>query len=111
MNRLRAALVLAVVPLVLATGASHADPLLPGCWGAGSEIVCDVSASGVGIDSDSVPVCAGTCTNVPVPSLDTGSDICVTYTTQSGSPRSACAGALLIAVSNAACRQNPAACQ
>ena len=77
-------------PLLFAATPAHADDVtLSGCWGAGV-IVCDVSVEygelpGIERYTTTVPVCAGSCTYVPVTlyrldDLD-GSlgPICVTY--------------------------------
>lgn len=106
MNRLvlRLATVAATVPFALGATAltAHATEsinLLPGCYGAGAAVICDVTVTagvpaGVGTYQTTVPVCAGTCTYVPVTLVTvTGGDpllLCVSYHTLTGPVVSEC---------------------
>ena len=83
-----------LVPLAFASAAS-AEPLIEGCWGAGSASYCDPSVRITPIrgDSSPTPVCAGTCTYVGVPTVQPVQDryeVCIDYTTPAGYPASDC---------------------
>jgi len=92
MRKTRLAAVLLAAPLAFAPAAS-ADPLLPGCYGAGGAVYCDpeirLLPSG---GSTPPPVCAGSCVYVDVPNGGVDGDVvCVDYTDATGMPRSQCA--------------------
>ena len=89
----RLAGLLLALPLAFAPAAS-ADPILDGCWGA-VVVVCDpeVRTAPVQAGWQQLPVCAGTCRYVTVPSVELTHDYqaCVDYTTTQGTERSQCA--------------------
>jgi hypothetical protein len=68
----RLATLLLGIPIAFATGAGTAGATtVPGCYGASTAIVCNPSADvglpyGVETYEMTVPVCAGTCQDVPV---------------------------------------------
>lgn len=77
--------------------AAAADPTLPGCYGAATAIVCNVTVDvrlpyAVGTTQTTVPVCAGTCTDVPVTLVQATAtwpgEVCVSYTDRSGTQQS-----------------------
>lgn len=101
----RLATTMLAAPLALATLAAPAQAedllLLPGCYGAGSAIYCDVTVTvpvPVETYSTTIPVCAGTCTDVPVTLVrrDTNEEIviCATWTNRAGYPSGVCTTSL-----------------
>ena len=85
------------------SGSAHAEEIakLPGCWGGvtPAAIVCNLTiTAGVPYDVEtyqtSVPVCAGTCQNVPVTLARTKPgeplSVCYSYTNGAGVPVSNC---------------------
>lgn len=91
---MRIAALLFALPFALAPSAS-AEPIIEGCWGAAGASYCDpeVSVAPVQGDPRPTPICAGTCTYVGVPTLDTEDgyfEVCLRYTTPAGSPRTQC---------------------
>ncbi|HEX8003311.1 MAG TPA: hypothetical protein VF519_11515 [Mycobacteriales bacterium] len=90
----RAAMLLLAAPLAFATPAK-ADPIVEGCWGVGV-VVCDPSLRLTLVETGStqVPVCAGTCRYVTVPTVREGGypqQACVDYRTTAGWNESVCA--------------------
>lgn len=87
MHRRLAALLVALPLAASFASSAQADPILTGCYGA-SFVVCDPSVSlPVEMGGFSVPVCAGTCTYVFVPTVNTNNDpVCVEYTNERGTP-------------------------
>lgn len=101
----RLATTLLAAPLALTTLAAPAQAstgvTLPGCYGAGSAVYCDVTVTipvPVEVYETSVPVCAGTCTDVPVTlaRLDRDEEIviCATWTNRAGYPSGVCTTSL-----------------
>lgn len=95
----RVAATLLVAPLLttaVPTSAQAVDVTIPGCYGASTAVYCDITLSipapyTVETYNTTVPVCAGTCTDVPVTLVrlkSTGDDlaICVTWENRSGYP-------------------------
>ena len=78
----------------LATPAGATSATLPGCYGAGPYILCQITVRidlpvDAGLTMGSIPVCVDTCVDVPVPLVLVNPDnpdggICVTATDQSG---------------------------
>lgn len=94
MTRSRIAALLLAAPLTFAPAAS-ADPTIPGCYGVGSGAFCDatlrVTVGETG--STPTPVCAYTCVDVGVPTVDPYDgvyQVCLDYSRPSGSPGSTC---------------------
>jgi hypothetical protein len=89
LNRRLAALLVAVPLATSFASSAHADPIVSGCYGA-YVVVCDpsVSVPVEVVEGSRIPVCAGTCTYVSVPSAGTtGGEVCVEYTNDQGSPQ------------------------
>ena len=98
----RLATVLAAAPLLMGTvaGSAHAgDTTIPGCYGAGV-VVCNLTISigapiGVGTYQTTIPVCAGTCRDVPVTLVGTTpgepARACYRYSDYYGNVSSYCA--------------------
>lgn len=72
---------------------------VPGCYGAGPAVVCDLTlvmgpVESVAVSFVDVPVCAGTCTwvGVPVPAVQTAPDhpICASWEDLAGNLSSEC---------------------
>jgi hypothetical protein len=101
MTRLATVLLAAPLALAATTGAAHATSVtVPGCYGAGTAIVCNLTVTvgvpaGVETYETSVPVCVGTCMDVPLTLVRRTSgdplQVCVSYTTYGGSYVSTCA--------------------
>lgn len=91
--RLAAALVAAPLALLFHTGSAHADPIVTGCYGA-VVVVCNPTVTVPDLlGTTDVPVCAGTCTHVLVPTPDTAgldSKACATWTDEAGRPGGVC---------------------
>ena len=93
-----AAAVLVTVPLA---GTASADVTVPGCYGAATVVYCDPTVTAtvpytVESYETTVPVCAGTCYDVPVTLLSleqTGAPlaVCATRYSQAGVPTTTCA--------------------
>lgn len=76
-----------------ASSSSATEQTVPGCFGAATAIVCDVTVEvtspvAVGTTEILVPVCVGTCTDVPVTvveaDVDWPGEICVSYSNRNG---------------------------
>lgn len=82
------------VPLATATPAAADEvTVLPGCWGAATAIYCDVKVEytlpyDVDTYTTTVPVCAGTCTDVPVTLVSAtpqeSPQVCLSYENRAG---------------------------
>jgi len=105
MNRMlaRVATLVVAIPFAtaMATGAARAsDPVeaeVPGCWGAGDTIVCDVVVSAHGthttFEAMYVKVCAGECHDIPVTWVDPGlqaAQVCYSYEDIQGGTHGGC---------------------
>lgn len=101
--RLRAALLvlpLVAVPVVLGAVPAYAeDVTVPGCYGAGDAIVCNLTVTYTGVPgvefySETVPVCAGTCYDVPVTfvraDFSEAFRVCASWTDGAGNPQGTC---------------------
>ena len=111
MNRIlaRAATLAAagLLATVAVAGSAQADPItvnVPGCWGAGTTVVCDltitVNAPSVAPKTTYVPVCLGTCQTVPVTTVSANTkttNVCYSYVDGWGQTFSDCALPLNIA--------------
>ena len=99
----RVALTLLATPVLAATvaGTAHAGSVtIPGCYGATSNgIVCNPTVSygvplGVDTYEETIPVCAGTCVDVPVTLVRTAPGepllVCASWTDRAGNPASRC---------------------
>jgi hypothetical protein len=101
MTRLATVLLAAPLALAATAGAAHATSVtVPGCYGASTAIFCNVTVTvgvpaGVETYTTTIPVCVGTCQDVPLTLVRTTSgdplQVCVSYTTYSGSYVSDCA--------------------
>lgn len=100
----RAATLVAATPLLVAavSGTSQAQTVtVPGCYGGGTNatIVCNLTIT-VGVPADvetydtTVPVCLGTCQQVPVTLVRTAPGdpllVCYSYTNGAGTPLGSC---------------------
>jgi hypothetical protein len=103
LTRVVAASALAVA--ALAVPASAGSKTIPGCYGASSVIVCDPTVSwgvpvGVETYETTVPVCAGTCQDVPVTLVRRTSGeplaVCATWTDRNGYPGGTCVDGVLV---------------
>jgi hypothetical protein len=92
----------AALGVAATTGAAEAGTitLLRGCYGVEGTIVCDPTLTygipaGAETYQDTLHVCAGTCTDVPVTLVRTTSGdpllVCVTYKNEAGTVTSRCA--------------------
>ena len=81
---------LVALAMMGAAAPAQADPLLPGCYGAASVIVCDVSV-GAETYETSFEVCAGSCQNVEITLVRTTDGGCVRYSERNGQSHSTCA--------------------
>ena len=77
-----------------AAAPASADPIVDGCWGAVLTF-CDpeLRVTVYEVGSKQYPVCTGSCRYVSVPTVERGAEegnICLDYTTTSGSQHSDC---------------------
>lgn len=107
----RVATLTATLPLAVALAAGSAsanDPItttVPGCWGAGDAIVCDVKVTAHGAHPSFEPmwvkVCAGDCHDIPVTWADPGADavaVCYSYKDIYGGTHGACATDAMVSI-------------
>lgn len=96
--RARALLALLALPLLGAVPAQAGSVTLPGCYGVGDTIYCNVTVEyanppTVEFYSENVPVCASTCYDVPVTLVraygggSAAMNTCVSWTDSGGSHR------------------------
>lgn len=90
MTRRTGVRLLIALACAVAAPAAQAQPLLPGCYGAGSVIVCDVSV-GAETYQTSVEVCAGSCRDVEVTLVRTTDGGCISYVDRGGETHHTCA--------------------
>lgn len=78
---------------------AHTTVTVPGCFGAGPAVVCELTLDvgpleSVTVSFVDVPVCVSTCTWVGVPlpdvALDLGHPICARWTDLAGDPSGQC---------------------
>jgi hypothetical protein len=94
-RRLAALLVAAPLAVSFASSPAQARPIVEGCYGAGAYVYCDptLRVSLVETGSEPTPICAGTCTEIDVPTVGTRPDrysVCLDYETREGWPASEC---------------------